>query len=212
MLPKPNTGGVAAEVELATELFNIEEFPPNENVEVGAGDFISVGLVEVATVVLLAPPNANIPVAGCTGWANDEIPLIAADVMDEVVLLAVGDFGKENIPGIDDLAAKGAAVVASALLLVLAATIGVIPVSGGIAAPNLNPGDAVLFSITTGAVEVTAGLVVVLLKVNIAAVGELNPLFSAVVAVVVAVLLMLTVDEELGGEVTRLAVFSSAAG
>lgn len=99
------------------------------------------------------------------------------------VAAAGGDFGNEKIPEIEGLTGSPAVVVvavvkgAAATLEMAVVAIGVTPDRVGRVVPNLNPVASGLFT----AVGVEVGVVVtVLLNENIAAVGELNPIFSVV--------------------------------
>lgn len=144
---------------------------PNEKVAVGTGILLGSGRF---------PAFGTIPKLG-TPIGADDVVVVVADCC------CCGDLGNENIPGIAVLVATGIDDAGAGAAAEVA--IGVMPDNVGIAAPNWNPGDAAVVVVAIGliAAAVDAAASFVLLNVNIAAVGALNPVFSAVVDVVVVI-------------------------
>lgn len=146
---------------------------PNENVPVGTGILLGSGCLG-PNVVVAPKDETALPNVG----RLDGVTVVDVVVVDPVDAWD-GDFGKENIPGIADFVATGAddtgAINVGAFEVVV--VIGVTPDRLGIAAPNLNPGDAVVVVAFDEDNSIAGAdvVVVVLLNVNIAAVGALNP-------------------------------------
>lgn len=160
--------------------------PPNVFVVVNDGT-VALGLdSELApkdrtgTGILLGSVNL-VASAGCV------LPKVTADDVGAVL-------ENENIPGIDDFAASlavdgrlddGYAGGVAAAAVTEAVAIGATPDNVGGLVPKLNPAEDVadwIGAIEDGGEDATVA-VDLLLNVNIAAVGELNPVFSVDVAV-----------------------------
>lgn len=136
---------------------------PNEKVAVGTGILLGSGRLAAFGTM----PKVGTPIGA------DDVVVVVADCC------CCGDLGNENIPGIAVLVATGIDDAGAGAATEVA--IGVMPDNVGIAAPNWNPGDAAVVVVAIGLIAAAS---FVLLNVNIAAVGALNPVFSSVVVVV----------------------------
>lgn len=129
--------------------------------------------VAVAVAVGFGAPKEKVAVGtgillGCDGFEEGMVEVAAARLVVVVAAIAGGDLEKENIPGIDDLGASmGTAEAVEVPLVVLSV--------GESEAPNLKPVEE--GAIDKVALVVAGGVesVFVLLNVNMAVVGKLNP-------------------------------------